>query len=415
MCEVKRKPVRPSVLAVLVFAASACDTAAPRPTAEVVDSAGTRIVRYDLTDVSVPVYRVLAEHDLEIGTLDGDPEYAFSRITDLVLSADGGVLMSDAVTQEIRLFDVDGRYEGTIGRNGEGPGEFATAPTIIDLSADTVFAFDSRNRRISAFLLSGELVDETTLRIGEGGRPQSVIRLTDGSYLSRSTWLNPAKVDEAHDVRLELDSIVVEHLDESGAVLDTLGIVADRPRARRQQISAGGQFRVLQAVPPYAAQAQMRSDGTRLILARQEAFRIDMIDPSGRSEASLRVNGVQHPATAQQIRARQEADILEDLGHLDLDPLTYALNLEFLPERLPPFGRVVVSQSSDVWVSLTEFGFSEGLDWLVFSPAGELRGLVHTPPDFRLRAVGENVLIGFVLSELDVPYIRRYPLLDQSN
>jgi hypothetical protein len=180
-------------------------------------------------------------------------------------------------------------------------------------------------------------------------------------------------------------------------------------------VSAGGQFRVLQAVPPYAAQAQMRSDGTRLILARQESFRIDMIDLAEQSRASLRVNGVQHPATAQQIRARQEADILEELGHLDLDPLTRALNLEFLPEQLPPFGRVVVSQSADVWVSITDFGFSEGLDWLVFSPAGELRGLVRTPPEFRLRAVGAEFLIGFILSELDVPYIRRYPLLDDSN
>jgi hypothetical protein len=180
-------------------------------------------------------------------------------------------------------------------------------------------------------------------------------------------------------------------------------------------VSAGGEFRVIQAVPPYAAQAQMRSDGARLILARQEAFHIDLIDLSGRGETSLRVDGVQHPATAQQIRARQEADIRTELGHLDLDPVTYALNVEFLPERLPPNGRVVISESGGVWVSITEYDFSEGLDWLVFSPTGELRGLVRTPPEFRLRGVGAGFLIGFVLDDLDVPYIRRYALLGDSS
>jgi hypothetical protein len=154
----------------------------------------------------------------------------------------------------------------------------------------------------------------------------------------------------------------------------------------------------------------MRSDGSRLILVHREPFRIDWIAPSGRRETSLRVQGVEHPATAQDILERQEADILEELGHLDLDPLSHALNLEYLPERLPPLGTVVVADEGDVWVSLTEFDFSDGLDWLILSPVGELVGRVHTPPDFRLRAVRGDVVVGFALDELDVPFVRRYRL-----
>lgn len=64
--------------------------------------------------------------------------------------------------------------------------------------------------------------------------------------------------------------------------------------------------------------------------------------------------------------------------------------IEYLPERLPAFGDVVVSDRGALWVSLTEFDLSEGLDWLVFSDTGELLGLVHTPPDFRLRVAGDD-------------------------
>lgn len=65
-----------------------------------------------------------------------------------------------------------------------------------------------------------------------------------------------------------------------------------------------------------------------------------------------------------------------------------------------------------MWVSLTEFDWSEGLDWLVFSDTGELLGLVHTPPDFRLRVASDDFVLGFVLDDLDVPYVHGYPLVN---
>ena len=67
------------------------------PTAQVLDSAGIRIVTYDLTDVTVPTYRSVAEHDLQIGVLDGAPEYTFSRIPDLAVTGDGSINVLDLV------------------------------------------------------------------------------------------------------------------------------------------------------------------------------------------------------------------------------------------------------------------------------------------------------------------------------
>jgi hypothetical protein len=37
--------------------------------------------------------------------------------------------------------------------------------------------------------------------------------------------------------------------------------------------------------------------------------------------------------------------------------------------------------------------------------------MVHTPPEQRLREVHDDFVVGFVLDELDVPHVRRYPLL----
>ena len=71
---------------------------------------------------------------------------------------------------------------------------------------------------------------------------------------------------------------------------------------------------------------------------------------------------------------------------------------------------IVVSDDGDIWVALTEYDGSEGYDWLVFTPSGELRGVVHTPPDLQLFAIHNDFIVGVVFDELDVPYVRRYPL-----
>ena len=84
--------VATAVIAVGTVVAAGCSgDAGSAPRAEVIDSAGVRIVTYDLTDVTVPTYRIVAEHDLHIGVLDGAPEYTFSRIPDLAVARDGSI------------------------------------------------------------------------------------------------------------------------------------------------------------------------------------------------------------------------------------------------------------------------------------------------------------------------------------
>jgi len=407
-----RGAARWAVPAFAAVVAGACSgDQAEGPTAEALDSAGVRIVTYELKDVQIPTYRVAAEHDLEIGVRDGAPEYSFSRIPGLAVTRDGSFVVSDALAQELRVYDATGTYVRTIGQRGEGPGEFASAPAIVGLAGDTVFVFDRRSRRVTSFLVSGDLIEMTTLRSDDIGRPVFVIRLDDGTYLSQSPWINPSGESGPQDMRLDLDSIAIEHLDPTGMLIDTVRVMADRGMARAVQVRASGVFATQQAPAPYSARAFVRSDGRRTILGRSDAFELALLGQAGDAPTLLRVRGVAHPATADQIRAHQEAAIREELGDGELNPTTRMLNLGFLPDRLPSFASIVIADSGDIWVALTEYDGSEGYDWLVFSPAGELLGTVHTPPDTRLLAIHDDFVVGVVLDEFDVPYVRRHALL----
>jgi hypothetical protein len=69
-----------------------------------------------------------------------------------------------------------------------------------------------------------------------------------------------------------------------------------------------------------------------------------------------------------------------------------------------------VRSPSELW-GRTEYDLSSGMDWLVFDRDGALLGSVHTPPEFRLQAIRAEYVVGLVLDEFDVPFVRRYPLL----
>lgn len=398
--------------AVLAIMAGCSEDRPEGPSVAVSDSAGVRIVTHDLTDAPAPTFRLVGAHDLEIGQQAGAPEYAFSRITDLAVADDGTIIVSDGVARELRTYDPDGRYLRTLAGPGDGPGELAAPPTFAAIAGDTVFAFDGRSSRVTSFTLAGRLASVGTFRSEEIGRPRAMIRLDDGSYLSRSSWVDPGSSQrlESYDIRLELDSLVVEHLGPDGALVDTLRVMPGRTRLRSIDVGADGMVRLRQATPPHALETHVTSDGERLVTGRTDAFQLEIVEIGTGAETRIRVLGADHPATAADIRAHQEAELREDLGEQEIPAESRALYLDHLPERLPAFGNVLVSRNGDLWVSRAALDASDGLDWLVFSLEGELRGTVHTPPDLDVRAVTDEYLVGFVLDDLDVPYVRRYPL-----
>lgn len=244
----------------LLALSTGCRGSGIQPAGQVVDSAGVRIVSYDLTGVSVPTYRAMGPRDLEIGAQDGPPEYTFSQVTDLAVGEDRSIIVSDAVAREVRVFSAGGTYQGTVGRRGEGPGEFQAAPMFADLSGDTLFTFDARARRVSAFLATGKFVSGTSLWADGAGFTTSLLRLDDGSYMSQSNWVNPETADAVYDLRLDFDSVVVEHLGADAAVLDTIRLLGDRNRARSVEGLAGGRFRTRQITTPYSPRAVVAVD-----------------------------------------------------------------------------------------------------------------------------------------------------------
>jgi hypothetical protein len=160
--------------------------------------------------------------ELRIGSVD-DPDAGFSRIGAVTTLPDGRVLVLEALDRQVRIYGAEGRLERTIGRAGDGPGEFQ-GPLRFGMLADTLWVADLGSGRITLLDLEGRVLE--TLRAdpvpvdvgidGIRGLAHPARLRPDG--LVETDW----RMTAGNDV--EADSIFWPELllDRAGAVVDTL-------------------------------------------------------------------------------------------------------------------------------------------------------------------------------------------------
>ncbi len=91
----------------------------------------------------------LAER-LHIGSAGGQHD-AFGQIMDATLDSRGRVFVADNSLHAVVVFDSNGKYLTTIGRQGAGPGEFSVAGRLAMDPHDSLFVWDGQLARISVF------------------------------------------------------------------------------------------------------------------------------------------------------------------------------------------------------------------------------------------------------------------------
>jgi hypothetical protein len=119
------------------------------PTAEVWDSAGVTIAddigSLEPADGS---WRLAPRPLAQIGALTGPEGTQLFRVSGTSRLADGRIVIGNDGTKELRFFSSDGGFLGTMGGEGEGPGEFASLQLLGQLG-DSLVALARRLGRVS--------------------------------------------------------------------------------------------------------------------------------------------------------------------------------------------------------------------------------------------------------------------------
>lgn len=94
---------------------------------------------------------ILADEELRIGDVEGGGPALFGRIRTIAVLEDGRIAVADALAEEVRLFDHDGKYLRTFGGRGGGPGELQGMQGVY-LDPDGLLRVpEQENARLSVF------------------------------------------------------------------------------------------------------------------------------------------------------------------------------------------------------------------------------------------------------------------------
>jgi len=98
-----------------------------------------------------------------IGGLDAEENLSFNEPNDIVRDSAGNLYILDSGNNRIQKLDSEGKFIKTIGRKGQGPGEFQAAYSMDIDPEDNLFVFDVRSRRIEVLSPDGVFLGEIPL------------------------------------------------------------------------------------------------------------------------------------------------------------------------------------------------------------------------------------------------------------
>jgi hypothetical protein len=125
--------------------------------------------------------------ELERVTVLGDtagPGGIDDHAVEIITDSRGRYLVSHSRSGTIKVFTPAGRFVSTIGRRGQGPGEYEDISAVIVGPDDTLFVTDARLNRISVLSPHHRFIRSVRTEIRPAGR--NTIRLPSGELLNAS-------------------------------------------------------------------------------------------------------------------------------------------------------------------------------------------------------------------------------------
>ena len=378
-------------------------------TASVRDSAGIIIVDNQRSRWSEAEQWVLSsEPAVEIGVFEGAPEYMFFQAREPKRLSDGRIVVANA-GNELRYYDAEGVYLHTVGREGEGPGEFRQIVVMQLYEGDSIMAYDGAQRRASLFDAEGNF-DRVVVMNPDAGRMFFMfraVRLPDGSFLGEApTFTLPGEGAAAIPER---DSVVLIHASAEGSVIDTLGTYPNMKRDIKTREFRGRSFPI-PITQPFTPMTVVAVYHDKVYVGTSDTYEIKEYALDGTLMRMIRKDHTPVTVTEemqQSFRERLERNLS---GSPQAAPLLELYDDITYPETAPAFNQIRVDEVGYLWVQQYPEGDDDPLVWSVFDPEGALLGTVNMPPRFVVSQIGSDYVLGMWTDDVDVQYLRMYEL-----
>ena len=270
--------------------------------------------------------------ETSIGEMEGPEEYLFGSVRAIAVDVDHNVYVLDGQARHVRVFDSAGTYVETLGRRGEGPGEFQV-PIGIAISNGRVLVRDPANGRVQLF---------------EPGTGET----EEWRYLPSGVFANtPLYQDDRGriyvDITEEEQRFIV--MDSDGTQVDTISAPdapADFDEGEYVVTYEDERISVGENIPFSPAWYWTVHSTGHFLSALSTAYRIDLEQDSG----VLRIERVHRPVVvSDEERDHHRRSIVAGMRRFDAG---WSWNGPGIPDRKPPFRGLSAADDGRIWVRL---------------------------------------------------------------
>lgn len=337
------------------------------------------------------------------GTTDGLPE--FLNIVKTIRLGNGDIVVADATTRKLHVFDARGRFKFHVGGSGGGPGEFASLDDVF-ARGDTMLAVDGR-LAVRLFDASGHFVRSMTFpALRDSIANPAIGALGVDAVLFRVRELRPEPVRGVFFI----DSLALVRVDRSGTrrTLGTYPVVRRYASpGMREEYEVGFSARQSLAVFPDA-----------YCVGYSLVYEFQCADTTGR--VRLIVRRLQGKKVVTKSEREHYLDAIRSVGARMKGAVgaNFRMHRELIARATvfevfhPAYGRFVPSQSGEIWVKEydPEDRFSldgresspNGSRWSVYGRDGNYLGTALLPKRFVLHDVGDGYVLGVSRDDDDV-------------
>ncbi len=381
----------------------ACDSESqPDLTTFATDSAGIRIVHSHPAN-SDATCTISADPTVVIGDDESDENQWFAQVGDAARMSDGSIVAVDRGSNQIRVYDPDGQHLRTMGRQGEGPGEFENGPFQMWIAAgDTIWAGDYFPWRYNLFSADGEFVRGVSLN------PQFINSSMGGGVLANGYTVNSTETRARKPDFSVADTMIVEAHGPDGELIDTLARI---PHGRWGQDDHEA-LRTFWLPRLFYAGAEVDAGGSTVALAYGMNAEVRVLDDEFNLRLIVRWTDPGREVTATDVGAWRE-DYVETRPRPDYSPMAEAHDAMIsearpVAELFPAISTVMVARDGRIWVRQYDRP-REGRGWLAFEPDGQF--LCHLEPlPGSVREFGSDDVLLLHASELGVQTVQLHRL-----